>query len=258
MKLVDGTGEQDVFLLLTLEEEEALAQWVMDLLAKTWFDENSGAFYKLVKRLYWAKCAGGKDLNLKVYEALLDFVEKENSATEASDMSPDIKAKWLIPESALVFDSKDDGKARELPLVSATGATYTKREQIRIYQQETRSIWRGIWKRHKALQGSHEGFLVFPGDDPGQGHREVQQDKERRFWSEVERRRTEWDVSRKEAERLVADYMPRGDMSPSDRSEIEPPKSLVDSMEFEPSDEIDDESDFEYFFPETNPESDHF
>lgn len=255
MKLVDGKGEYDVFLLLTLDEEEALAQWVMDLLAKHWFDGNSGAFYKLVRRLYWAKCAGGRDLNLKVYELLLDFIERENSATSASEMPEDIKAKWLIPEEALIFNKKNDGKARELPLMDATGTAYSKWEQIQIYQKETRSIWRGIWHQHKALKGSYEGFLVFPGDDPGEGHRLTQETKERRFWAEVERRKDEWEVSRKEAERLVADYMPRGDLSPSDRSEFEPPKTLIEFMEFEIQESDDDESDFDYYFPEGNPES---
>lgn len=247
MKIVEG--KEDCFILLTTREEEHFAGWVMDRLASIGFDENSGELYSIVNRIYWAKCGYGKDLNAKVYDRLLDLVEKSNIETENSAVPESTKESWRIPEKPLFFNP--DEKGRELPLVDGTGVKYTRTESIRIYQQETRTIWRNVWRSHRRIQGSYERFLVFPGDDPTEGHRKVQEDKEKRFWGEVERRKSEWGVTRKEAEKLVADYMPRGDMPPSDRSDFEPQKGLVDSMEFEIPEEDDESGFFDYHFPTT-------
>lgn len=243
------------FAVLTTEEEENFARWIMDLLSKKWFDSNSGSFYKLVRRIYWIKCAYGKDIPGPALLELVDFVTKSNHETEMADIPEEIREKWRIPD--IPIDAEND-QGRTALLMDGAGAKYTTEERIRLYLQETRNIWRGIWREHRALQRSSDDFLVFPGDDPGEGHRQVQEEKERRFWAEVETRRAEWEVSRSEAERLVADYMPRGDMSDVDRKQFEPKKGLRDSMEIP---EIEEEADgdfFDYHFPEGDPEADQF
>ena len=227
----------------------------MDLLAKKWFDANSGSFYDLVSRIYWVKCAHGKDLAGPALLELVDFVAKSNHETELADIPEEIREKWRIPDIPI---DADNDRGRAPPLMDASGAKYTSEERIRIYCQETRNTWRSIWREHRTLQRSSDDFLVFPGDDPGEGHRQVQEEKERRFWAEVEARRLEWDVSRSEAEKLVADYMPRGDMSEADRKKFEPTKGLRDSMEIPEVEEEGDGDFFDYYFPEGDSESDNF
>ncbi len=267
MKLVEIRDADPVefYVKLTTDEEQDLATWVMDLLSKRWLSATSpgcSELYKLVRKIYYYKCYTGKDLHATTYEELTNLINTWNRQEWEcpSDISQEefeeIVRQYQIPTE--VLDPEDDDKCHQAPLMDASGATYTKEERIRLYCKEKRNLWRNVWREHRALKGSSEAFLVFPGDDPGQGHRRVQQDKERRFWDEVERRKTEWEVSRKEAEKLVADYMPRGDMSLSDRSELEPPKSITDAMEFEIPEGDGDLSDFDYYFPETDPESDHF
>lgn len=228
MKLIEFNhkdGTVDYYVHLTYEQEQTLAAWTMDLLSKVWFDRRNCRrdFFNAVNKLYDLKCEVGQDFSLNWYADLLAEVALWN------DDHPD--PLFQISSEEVMFE--EDGKERALQTANAAGKKYTLEEQIAMNRQEARRAWREVWRSHPIrLKGAEDEFLVFPGDDPGEIHAEVQADRERRFWDEVERRCDETGEPRRHVIKYVSDYMPRGDI------QIPDPKrggheSLLDRMEVE-------------------------
>lgn len=203
LKMTPTREKDDLFVLLTDAEERKLARWVMGLMAKVWFDARCGKIYDLVRRLYWLKCERGFNLRASLYASLTEAIHRWNERYEAG--SP-----WAISTEVLEID--EDGQCRKIPTMNAQGKPYTNAQRAKIRQTDTRQVWREEWQDNEALKGRDDAFLVFPGDDQGKTYADIQRELERRFWAEVERRRGEWTgISSRDLERLVADYMPRGD-----------------------------------------------
>ena len=225
MKLVDY--EDDVFVKLTYEEEQYLAEWTMDLLSKVWFDKiNCGSMFRMVNWLFKLKCDGGRDFTGTWY------IELTEKVADWNERYSEVNKVWEIP----MPDFEDNGKARETTTRDGGGKKYSLEEQVKLLREETRRAWREVWLHHR-IKGTDDGFLVFPGDDPAESYDAVQVERERRFWSEVERRAKEWGdpargISRSEVIKAVSDYMPRGDIQMPDPKD-EGHESLMDRMEVE-------------------------
>lgn len=203
MKMAPTKDKDDLFVLLTDAEERKLARWTMDLMAKVWFDQRCGKIHDLVRRLYWLKCEKGFSLRASFYASLTDATYHWNERYEPG--SP-----WVIPTD--VLEIEEDGQCRTVPSMNAQGRVYTDAQRAKMRQMDTRRVWREEWQENEALKGRDNEFLVFPGDEHSETYADIQRDLERRFWAEVERRRGEWTgISSRDLEKLVADYMPRGD-----------------------------------------------
>lgn len=210
----------------TIEEERAFAQWLMDLLSESkWFDHRVGELYQVVRRLYFRKCSAGKDIFGPDFMNLLDLVEKWNDRWDDK--------KWKIPHPGFLVES--DGQHYTPPLRNGAGKLYDPPQKIEIARDNTRRIWREVWRDHPRLKGTSDDYLVFPGDDPGEVHAEVQMAREVRFWGEVQRLQDEKGLSRSEARRYAEDYMVRGEFPEGELPDPESDEdlSLIERLEVE-------------------------
>jgi len=218
----------------TIKEERAFAQWLMDLLSESkWFDHRAGEFFQLVRRLYYRKCSTGKDIFGTDFVDLFDRVEKWNAKFNEN---------FQIPHPGLLFEMDDQHFTP--PLRNGAGKSYDPNQKIEIARDNTRRIWREVWLEHPRLKGTSDDYLVFPGDDPGEVHAEVQMAREVRFWGEVQRLQDEKGLSRSNARRYAEDYMVRGEFPEGDLPDPEGDEdlSLIERLEVEYPDREPDQS----------------
>lgn len=178
---------------LTYEEEQSLAQIVMDCMALRWV---RGDFQELLDMIYQMKCRRGYWPRLEDMECLLGYLERYN-----------------LPEPE--FEPNQKNIKHDLDWKS-----FSSYEEI---NEETRRTiiraWREIWEKHDSLKAIADGYKCFPGDETREERHnkdvllEQQQTLEKMFWEEVSRIEDEFECSRMDAIVMVSDYIPRKGIS---------------------------------------------
>lgn len=175
------------FWLLSLDEEYAIAKWVMDVLCLHWIDTRK-EFQRFLTGLIYRKSMG-KDFTNEHFEKLADYIDRYGE-----NLPP-----FPVP--------KDNGKYIVYPLKfkgdNAAGLVW--------YQDTISRAWYESWDANPLMR-KRAGMEVFPGWEPDEQYRETQKELERKFWEEVDVKQQEYGCSRKDAITAVSDYMPRGSL----------------------------------------------
>lgn len=178
-------GELVTFLEFTVDEEYAMARWVMDTLSLLWM-ETYPNFEKLLRDIIYRK-AHGKDITTKHLFSLANKVERCQDNKGLSHFPK-------IRNGGRIMAPKD-----------IHGAEATA------WLRKTKSdIWHEVWSEHPDMRGS-VGMQVFPGREPDAKFIELQYKREEKFWIEVDRRQNEYGCSRRDAIVAVSDHMQRAD-----------------------------------------------
>ena len=176
--------------LLSVDEEYAMARWVMDVLCLQWIDTKP-AFQRFMFGLFIRK-AEGKDFATNHFSKLADYMDRKigpNTDETYRDLLPPLP------------DLKENGKSIVVP-------DDRRNDYQNWYRNTIRRAWHETWDIHPHMR-SRAGVLVFPGEAPDESFQKLQRGREAAFWAEVDAKQREYDCSRSEAIKAVSDYMPR-------------------------------------------------
>ena len=178
-------GDLVTFIEFTVDEEYAVARWVMDTLSLLWI-ETYPDFEKLLRDIIHRK-SRGKDITSEHVRELENKLERCRG-NKGLNSFPKIR----------------DG-GRIMAPIDIHGADATT------WLEKTKSdIWHEVWSDHPHMRGG-VGMQIFPGREPDAEFIELQYQREEKFWIEVDRRQNEYDCSRRDAITAVSDHMQRAD-----------------------------------------------
>jgi hypothetical protein len=180
-------GELVIFIEFTMDEEYAVARWVMDTLSLLWI-ETYPEFEKLLRDIIYRK-SRGKDITTRHIFDLANKVER-CQGNKGLTQFPKIR---------------NGGRIMAPKEIHGSDAT--------AWLEKTKSnIWHEIWSQHPHMRG-RVGMNVFPGREPDAKYIELQYKREENFWLEVDQRQAEYNCSRRDAIIAVSDHMQRADIS---------------------------------------------
>lgn len=184
---LDETDQTISFVKLSVEEEYAMARWVMDVLCLPWIDTRE-EFQRFLESIFWRK-SRGRDLTVEQAELLCDYYERYQE---------------LLPN----FPKLKDGRCIQPPSQHKDGSPLTSEERLDFFQWTIRNAWKEVWSIHPHIK-TRTKFSIFPDEEPTEDWILKQQNMEKDFWIEVEKQQVEYECSREEAIILVSDYMHR-------------------------------------------------
>jgi hypothetical protein len=178
-------GELVKFVEFTVDEEYAVARWVMDTLSLIWI-ETYPNFETLLRDIIHRK-SRGKDITI---EHVYDLQNKLERCQGNKGLSQ--------------FPKIRNGGRITAP-IDIHGA-----DAVAWINKTISDIWYEVWSEHKHMRRG-VGMQVFPGREPDAEFIELQYKREEKFWLEVDRRQAEYGCSRRESIVAVSDHMQRAD-----------------------------------------------
>ena len=182
--LTKGDGVEIAFCEFTVDETYAIAKFVMDCICLPWmdnYDEFDGTLREILYR-----CARGKDMTREQAIRLADKYERF--------------VDYGLPPFPRIKDGGRLMAPKELHGEDAIEWLVTEKARI----------WHEVWDHHPDIR-KKGGLWVFPGAEPDEKYLRLQAEREEKFWSEVDRRQSEYECTRRDAIIAVSDYMPRAE-----------------------------------------------
>ena len=190
---VDDESEEDdrehhttttEFLKFTVDEECAVALWVMDSLCTPWIDTKPD-FQKFLHVLIWRKSLG-KDLSATHFIKLVDYYQRYEDLLSPFPVLKNNNSRITIPKS------------------------YKGKKRIEWLQKKIARAWYEIWDQHPFMR-KRVGMHLFPNFPVDDQYLARQKTLEEKFWSEVDKKQQQFDCERIEAISIVSDYLPRAE-----------------------------------------------
>ncbi len=176
--------EKTEFLKFTVDEECAVALWVMDSLCTLWIDTKP-EFQKFLHILIWRKSLG-KDFSATHFAKLVNYYQRYEDLLPPFPVLKNNNSRITIPKS------------------------YKGKKGIEWLQKKIARAWYEVWDQHPFMR-KRAGMHIFPNFPVDDQYLTRQKTLEDKFWSEVNRKHQEYGCERIEAISIVSDYMPRAE-----------------------------------------------
>ena len=176
--------EKTEFLKFTVDEECAVALWVMDSLCTLWIDTKP-EFQNFLHVLIWRKSLG-KDFSATHFAKLVDYYQRYEDLLPKFPVLKNNNSRITVPKS------------------------YKGKKALEWLQKKIARSWYEVWDQHPFMR-KRAGMHIFPNSSPDEKYIARQKLIEEKFWNEVNRKHQEYECERTEAISIVSDYMPRAE-----------------------------------------------